>query len=180
MPPEKSQGSTHRLRKATARGILERSGLTCLALLLLYFAVPIRPRTGDWLIFLQIGLTLVALIALLFGLKNQLLRQLDQPDAPLGGLTVGILGGLLLFALIDYAIAVYAPSEFIGLSTRIDALYYATATLLTVGFGDVSAHGQFARGVLCVQMFFNVAVLATTASVLSRQLAERARARRTR
>ncbi|NUR48738.1 MAG: two pore domain potassium channel family protein [Hamadaea sp.] len=177
MSSEKEQRSPGRLRQATARGILERSGLTCLALLLFYFAVPIRPRTGDWLILVQVLLTLVALAALLFGLKNQLLRQLDQPDAPLGGLTVGILGGLLLFALIDYAVAVYAPGEFVDLNTRIDALYFATATLLTVGFGDVSAHGQFARGLLCVQMFFNVAVLATTASVLSRQLAERARAR---
>ncbi|NUO60549.1 MAG: two pore domain potassium channel family protein [Hamadaea sp.] len=177
MSSEKEQRSAGRLRQATARGILERSGLTCLALLLFYFAVPIRPRTGDWLILVQVLLTLVALAALLFGLKNQLLRQLDQPDAPLGGLTVGILGGLLLFALIDYAVAVYAPGEFVDLNTRIDALYFATATLLTVGFGDVSAHGQFARGLLCVQMFFNVAVLATTASVLSRQLAERARAR---
>ncbi|MEV0270022.1 potassium channel family protein [Hamadaea sp. NPDC050747] len=177
MSSEKAQRSSGRLRQATARGILERSGLTCLGLLLFYFAVPIRPRTGDWLILVQVVLTLVALAALLFGLKNQLLRQLDQPDAPLGGLTVGILGGLLLFALIDYAVAVYAPGEFVDLNTRIDALYFATATLLTVGFGDVSAHGQFARALLCVQMFFNVAVLATTASVLSRQLAERARAR---
>jgi len=179
MSSEKEQRSGP-LRRATARAVLQRSGLTCLALIVFYFAVPVRPKTGDWLIFAQVGLSVLALIGLVFGLKNQLLRQLDQPDAPLGGLAVGIVFGLLLFALIDYAVAVYAPTQFHGLATRIDALYYATATLLTVGFGDVSAQGQFARGLVIVQMFFNVAVLATTASILSRQLAERARRRRPR
>jgi voltage-gated potassium channel len=178
MSSEKAQTSGGRLRKVSARAVLERSGLTCLALLVFYFAVPVRPRTGDWLVLIQIGFTLVALVALLFGIRNQLLRQLGSLEAPLGGLIVGIAGGLLLFALIDYAVAVYAPGEFAGLTTRVDALYFAIATLLTVGFGDVSAQGQFARGLLCVQMLFNVAVLATTASLLSRQLAERARSRR--
>ena len=165
-------------RRPSAKAVLRRSGLTCLALLVLYFAVPIHSGSDQLTILLQVGLSIAALIALLFGLKNQLLRQLSSPNAPLGGLAVGVLGGLLLFALIDYAVAVYAPAEFHDLKTRIDALYFAMATLLTVGFGDVSAQGQFARGLLCVQMLFNVAVLATTGSLLARQIGARVQRRR--
>ena len=46
-----------------------------------------------------------------------------------------------------------------------------------IGFGDVHAQGQLARGILCVQMVFDVAVLATAASVLARQIGARVRSR---
>jgi hypothetical protein len=144
---------------------------------LLYFAFPVETRSGGTAIAVQLGVTATALVALLIALRTQLLRQLDSINAPLGGLVAGIFGGLLLFALLDYAVAVHAPSEFTGLATRVDALYFAIATLLTVGFGDVAAQGQTARGLLCVQMLFNIAVLATTGSVVTRRLAARARAR---
>jgi voltage-gated potassium channel len=164
----------------SAKAVFRRSGLTCLALLVLYFAVPIHSPSDKAALFLQIGLSIAAFIALLIGIKTQLLRQLGSPNAPLGGLVVGIVGGWLLFAMIDYAVAIYAPGSFDGLETKIDAVYFALATLLTVGFGDVSAHGQFARGLLCVQMVFNVGVLATTGSLVSGQIRERARARHSR
>jgi hypothetical protein len=164
-------------RPASAKAVLRRSGLTSLALIVLYFVVPVGSEPDKIALARGIGLSVVALAVLLFGIRNQFLRQLDSPDAPLGGLVVGIVGGLLLFALIDYVVATYAPTEFTGLVTRLDALYFAMATLLTVGFGDITPHGQFARGLLCVQMLFNVAVLATTGSLLARQIGERARAR---
>ncbi|NUT38262.1 MAG: two pore domain potassium channel family protein [Hamadaea sp.] len=149
-------------------------------MLVIYFAVPVRPRSGAWEVVFGGTLSLLAVIALVLAIKKQVLHQFDQPDAPLGGLAVGIVAGLLLFALIDYSVAVYSPGEFDDLNTRVDALYFALATLLTVGFGDVSAQGQFARGLLCVQMVFNVAVLATTASMLGRQVGRRAAAQRER
>lgn len=164
----------------TAGAVLRRSGLATLAMLVFYFTVPVRPRSDSVELLVGGGLSVLALVALLLAIKKQVLHQLDQPDAPLGGLAVGIVAGLLLFALIDYSVAQYAPSEFVDLNTRVDGLYFALATLLTVGFGDVSAHGQFARGLLCVQMVFNVAVLATTGSMLARQAGARARAQRRR
>jgi hypothetical protein len=46
-----------------------------------------------------------------------------------------------------------------------------------VGFGDVHAAGQLARALLCIQLVFNVAVIATGASVLLRVVGVRARDR---
>jgi len=75
---------------------------------------------------------------------------------------------VVLLTLADYLTAVSGPGQFVGLETKTDALYFALATLTTVGYGDVHAAGQVARGVVAVQLVFNVAVIATGASVLSR------------
>jgi voltage-gated potassium channel len=154
-----------------------RSVLACVALVVVYFAVPIDDRGSALATALRVAITIVALIAVVLAIRRQALRQLAQPGAPLGGLVVSMVAGLLLFALLDYGVAYYAPDEFSGLHTRIDALYFALSTVLTVGFGDISAKGQLARVILCFQMLFNVVVLATAASLLARQIGARARAR---
>lgn len=161
------------------KSVFRRTGLTCIALLVLYFALPIKATAEDAASFgVRIAISAVALIGLVYGIQRQLLRQLSKPDAPLGGLVVGVVAGALFFALLDYGIAVHSPGQFSGLNSRIDALYFALATLFTVGFGDITAAGQFARVVLCVQMLFNVIVLATVASYVVREAGSRARARR--
>lgn len=164
-------------RGVLGRSVMWRWVVACVALLAAYFAVPVQVREGGLEVTVRVVVTLVALAALVLAIRRAMLRQLRQPAAPLGGLVAGIVTGVLLFALADYAVAFYAPAEFAGLDTRLDALYFTLSTLLTVGFGDITAHGQFARGLLCVQMLFNVAVLATAGSVLARQVAVRARSR---
>jgi voltage-gated potassium channel len=158
--------------------VVRRCGLACVALILLYFAIPIQVRDGGTAVAMRIAFTVLALAVLVLAIWRQVLRQLHQPGAPLGGLIVSIVAGVLLFSLTDYTLAYYAPDQFEGLDTRLDALYFAMSTLLTVGFGDIHARGQVARGLLCVQMLFNVAVLATTASLLTHEIGERARAAR--
>jgi voltage-gated potassium channel Kch len=161
------------------KSLWRRSGLTCLALVVFYFAVPVKPTAEHKTeIAVRVLITVLAMAALVYGIQRQLRRQLARPDAPLGGLVVGVVAGTLASALIDYGIAVHSPGEFIGLSSRIDALYFALATLFTVGFGDITAAGQFARAVLCVQMLFNVIVIATVASYIVREAGSRVRARR--
>jgi voltage-gated potassium channel len=161
------------------RSVFRRTGLTCIALTVLYFAVPISAVSEDTAsIAARVAVSAVALLGLVYGIQRQVLRQMSHPDAPLGGLVVGVVAGALFFALLDYGIAVHAPGQFNGLDSRIDALYFALATLFTVGFGDITAAGQFARVVLCIQMLFNVIVIASVASYLVREAGSRARARR--
>jgi hypothetical protein len=161
------------------KSVFRRTGLTCIALIVLYFAVPIKAvAEGEASLGGRIAVSAIALAGLVYGIQRQLLRQLSQPDAPLGGLVVGVVVATLFFALVDYGLAVHAPGQFSGLSSRIDALYFALATLFTVGFGDITAAGQAARVVLCIQMLFNVIVVASVASFIVREAGARARARR--
>lgn len=155
-----------------------RWALACAALVGAYFAIPIQFRDGAPAVAVRLGLTIVALAALVLVIRREMLRQLRQPTAPLGRLVASILAGVLLFALTDHVVAYYAPGEFVGLRTRLDALYFALSTLLTVGFGDIAAQGQVARGLVCAQMLFNVVVLGTAASLVAHEIIARARAGR--
>jgi voltage-gated potassium channel len=167
-------------RPAKPGKVVRRAAFTCVALVLLYFVVPVDLSDTTTTFIIRTVVSLAVFAGLLVAINRHLLRQLDQPDAPLGGLFAGIVGGVLFFALLDYVIAIHQPGQFSGLQTRIDALYFALATLATIGYGDVHAQGQLGRGVVILQMVFDVAVLATAASVLGRQIGARLRSRRQR
>ncbi|GGM06227.1 potassium channel family protein [Micromonospora yangpuensis] len=106
-------------------------------------------------------------------------QQADEEQlSSLIHLAVALVAGLLAFALADYVIALSAPGQFVNLRTRIDALYFALATLTTIGYGDVHANGQFARVAVCLQMVFSIGVIATGISLVVKQLIRPPRRRR--
>lgn len=147
---------------------------TCALLVTVFFLVPVSSTDSHaaWravAAMLTMGLAVWLIV-------RQLRRLVSDPAAPLAGLVLAIVGGVLIFALLDYTTAVKVPGQFVSLTTRIDALYFALTTLATVGYGDVHAQGQLARGIVCVQLLFNIVVVGAAASVLVSQLRARARA----
>ncbi|MEU8000992.1 ion channel [Catellatospora sp. NPDC049111] len=155
-----------------------RALINSVLLLVLYFVVPTDMGDSAAKLAIRVLLTFAGLILAVLLILHQVRRQLDVAEAPLTGLLTALVGGVLFFALADYLVAVHAPGQFVDLATRLDALYFAVSTLATVGFGDVHAQGQVARGLVTVQMLFNTVVIATGLSVLSKQIAARARERR--
>ncbi|MFB9662569.1 potassium channel family protein [Glycomyces mayteni] len=152
-----------------------RYAIVCAALGVAYAVVPMRADADTLVLVLRWTATAAMLATIALVARWEVVRQLRDPAAPLGGLLVAVLGGVLVFALADYGVAVHRPGQFAGIATRIDALYFALSTLLTVGFGDVHAQGQIARGLVTVQMAFNVTVIAASASLMTRKLTLRAR-----
>jgi voltage-gated potassium channel len=141
-------------------------------LLLVFFTLPLAVEEN--VVFRALG-TVAGLALATVVIVQQVRHQWRSEGSPLWGLGLAVVGGLLAFALADYVIAVNQPGEFVGLSTRLDALYFALTTLATVGYGDIHAQGQLARGVVSVQLAFNILVLATAGSVLATQLRSRRR-----
>lgn len=58
-------------------------------------------------------------------------------------------------------------SEFEGLSTKIDALYFTMSVVSTVGFGDVRPVGQGARLVTTLHIIFTIVVAGGSLRLLS-------------
>src|SRR5690349_24779956 len=110
-------------------------------------------------------------------------HQLVDDDRRLDGLVIALMIAVLGFALGFYVLAQRNPDQIVDLHTRIDALYFTMATLLTIGYGDVHAAGQAARTLVLIQMVFNVVIVATAASTITTrirsQAEQRAEARRT-
>jgi voltage-gated potassium channel Kch len=160
----------------------QRAAAACALLLLAYFLVPVeRDPNGLRLALRSAGtLLLVVIVALL--VTGQVRRQLraapptgDTEVRQLIRLAVLLLAGVLVFALADFVVADSRPGQFANLNTRIDALYFALATLTTIGYGDVHAQGQIARLVVCAQMLFSIGVVTTGASIVVKQLTRRPR-----
>ncbi|MBO4205760.1 potassium channel family protein [Micromonospora echinofusca] len=142
----------------------------------LYFLVPVEPGvSGGHLVWRSALSTLVVLVVswLIIGRVRREITGVARGEATLVRLAVALVAGIFAFALADYVIAVSYPHQFTGVTTKVDALYFALATVTTIGYGDVHAEGQFARMAVCLQMLFSVGVLATGVSLLFSQLLDR-------
>ena len=107
------------------------------------------------------------LAALALGIVVQLRRSVSDSHRRVNGLVGAIVAVLLVFALAFFTMSVHRPEEIDGVDTRVDALYFSASTMMTIGYGDVHAVGQTARGLVLVQMVFDAIFVAAAAGLLS-------------
>lgn len=126
-----------------------------------YFTVPFgvigpRHRVLAWLI---IG-GLLAFLAV--GMVVTTNRVLTDSSGRIRHPGVGILllswAAVLVFSAGYWAMA-RRQGQFVGLRTRLDALYFTGVTMGTVGYGDVHPSGQLARAIVLVQLVYTFAFL---------------------
>lgn len=112
------------------------------------------------------AITFAAVIGSLgFAFVDMLVRDIRRTyHDPIGErvsvLGVMVLETILLFAT-TYLLISQHPDQFVGMRTPLDAVYFTMTTLMTIGFGDVAAEGQWARGTVLIQMLFSVLVLSS-------------------
>ena len=151
-------------------------GLILVAVVVVYFVVPLSPDLQrNTLIRILIALLVLALMAA--GVVRQLRQHLDDTDRRMDGLIVSITVVMAVFSLSFLTLEQRDPSQFDGMQTRLDALYFTVATAATVGDGDVHAVGQAARAMVLVQMVFNVVFIGTAVALLSSRIRAVAHAR---
>ncbi|MFI6604852.1 potassium channel family protein [Nonomuraea sp. NPDC050536] len=145
-----------------------------------YYLLPLDPQQGPWAVGLRLLGFLVGIGFVAWGVRTAAVREAASEESGVVRLDTLILVsviGVTMFALADYLVARWGSTEFVGLRTRTDALYFAVSTAATVGFGDVHAEGQIGRGLVLVQMVFNVVVLAASFSLLRHVAGARRRQR---
>ena len=67
---------------------------------------------------------------------------------------------VIVFAFTYLTLSRADPASFSEHLDRVDALYYTTSTLTTVGFGDITADSTGARALVTIQMLFDLALIA--------------------
>lgn len=142
-----------------------------IGILLVYFVLPVDPDRAP--IGVLVGL-LVGLAALV-GVGAVIISEVRSAESRLSGrhLVLILEIALVAFSFTYYLIATNGVDQFTGLNTRLDALYFATTVVSTVGFGDISATGQLARGVVTVNMIFNLVFLGAVVSLARERMSER-------
>lgn len=146
-------------------------------IVVLYFVVPLGAEKSDPILWLRLAIVIVGFSLVGISVARRVTRDLrrDTLGRDVEGLLVSVVVAVVFSAAADYIVATTHPGEFEGLSTRIDAIYFALTTLATVGYGDIHPVGQVARALVSLQLVLNVAVLATAAGLISRDLLSRAR-----
>jgi hypothetical protein len=155
--------------------------LVVLGGLLVYYAVPVGERpSGHGVALSALGLVVgTALLGWLIVRQVQrLARASDTGEVRLDSLILLIVLVVPMFALGYHALEHADHGQFDSLSTKTDALYFTVSTLATVGFGDVHATGQLARGLVTLQIAFDLVFVAGLVSMVAGRLRERTAAHR--
>lgn len=138
-------------------------------ILLAYFLVPVTSDADTDVVARGVGAVLV-LTLLAVAVVRQLVLHLDQSKRRIDGLIVTVMTVAIVFSYVFYALAVHVPDQFAELDTRLDSLYFVGASMATIGYGDVHATGQLARGLVLVLMVFNVVFVGTAVALMSSQI----------
>jgi voltage-gated potassium channel len=150
----------------------------CGCLVGLYFLVPATPGIPTQDVVLRAAVALLVLVLLAGLVTRQLRLQIDEGvERRVDGLVFSVVLVVVAFSMSFYLLNQRNPTQVVGLHTRLDALYFTMTTMTTVGFGDVYASGQAARGLVVVEMLFNVVFVASAAALLSGRVREAAQQR---
>lgn len=141
-----------------------------LAAFLLIVLVVLRVAGAD-LPVIEIGVFVIALASLAFSLADMLVRDVRRTYTESIGVRALIVAVMMVEAILLFATAYLLvsarPDEIVGMSTPLDSIYFTMTTLMTIGFGDIAAQGQLARGLVLTQMLFSVLLLTASIRLLT-------------
>jgi hypothetical protein len=140
------------------------------AVLAIYFVVPVDAERAPLGVLAGVVISIVALVMVVAAVAREVrgARRLSGWH-----LLLALEVALVVFSFVYYFVATRHPGEFAGLSTRLDALYFSTATAATVGYGDVHPVGQEARGLVTLHMIFNIVFIAAVVNLAKARMSER-------
>jgi len=162
------------MRRWSERSPIGRLLLGVLGMLIVFYAVPVNTQPSTSRAVLAVTMTLLGVAALAWAIVEQLKRQLRDRSEDLRTLVMLLVLVAIVFALGFYVLEEHLPDQLNGISTRTDALYFTMSTLTTVGYGDVHATGQVARGLVILQLAFNGVFVAALVSTVGKSIRNRA------
>jgi voltage-gated potassium channel len=156
------------------RSPVGRQLLALAGMVVVFYSAPVNTQVSTARTALAVLLTLLGIAALAWAITAQLKRQLHSRSEDVRSLVMLLVLVAMVFALSFYALEEHSPAQLQGLATRTDALYFTVSTLATVGFGDVHAVGQLARGLVILQLIFNVTFVGALVSTVAQTVRSRA------
>ena len=137
-----------------------------MGVLVAYYAFPVDFDRAPGLVVVNFVLTLAGLVLIGWTMVSEL-GHLRRGEASRSSPALAMLIVLLVmaFSLAFFLLELVSPGQIAELHTRTDALYFTLSTMATVGYGDVHAEGQAARGLVSAVIAFDVVVVASLVRV---------------
>jgi hypothetical protein len=157
---------------------VRRAILTLTAVLIVYYAIPVGEAPSTWGVIISV-VGLLGGMGVLVYLTIRQVRRLAGARPDDEGIRIESLIFLIyivvpMFAFGYFVLETADPSQFAGLETKTDALYFTVVTLATVGFGDVHASAQLARALVTLQIAFDLVFVGAMVSLLTGLVRSRA------
>jgi voltage-gated potassium channel len=154
------------------RRLTEIIGVGALAMTA-YFLVPMDGAAADVVIVLLVVGSVVLLVPLAVRRSQEVLVA-DQPLLVAAQALFTLVTLLVVsFSSVYFVLGTQSDPQIDGIATKIDALYFTVTILSTVGFGDITATGQFGRVVVTVNMVVNLVLVTVALRLLSWALQQR-------
>jgi voltage-gated potassium channel len=150
-------------RRLVVRSML-RSTAAAALLVLAYYLLPLDATDGAALVWLVVGLVVVAVVLTwqVHAIATARYPRLRATEA----LAVGVPLLLVVFASTYVLLEASNPASFNESLDRTDALYFTVTVLVTVGFGDIVPVTTQARVATMVQMLLDLAAVGLAAKVI--------------
>jgi hypothetical protein len=132
--------------------------LTVIALIVIYYTLPLDSVDGSELALVLVGGMVVVVVISVWQVRS-IQRSRYPALQAVQGLAAAVPLFLLLFAAAYFVLAVVTPGAFTQPINRTDALYFTVTVFATVGFGDIAPVTQPARVAVLVQMLADLLVL---------------------
>jgi voltage-gated potassium channel len=152
-----------------------RSVLGLVAVLVLYFVVPIEGTEAPFRLAVDLAVSAMAMVVVgLVTVREFRRMQLGEALKFTGAQLLIVLEiVLVVFSLAYFTLALHGNHEMAGLHTKIDALYFTATTIATVGYGDIHSVGQLARVINTIQLVFDILFLAVFVRLISTAASQR-------
>jgi voltage-gated potassium channel len=151
-------------RRLIALG-LSRALAVASGLVALYYVIPLERLAGIPLVVsLSVGL-LVLILVTVYQVRA-IMRARHPATRGIEAVAATVPLFVLLFATAYFLLSQDDPANFNTPDlSRTDALYFTVTIFATVGFGDITATSQLARGLVTVQMILDLIVLGAVVRV---------------
>jgi voltage-gated potassium channel len=156
-PPDGAGGGDRTDRRVRGRLAVLRPALSAVAVLVVYYALPLDGASVGTLFALALGLA--ALAGMLFWQIRAITRSKRPRLRAIEALATAVPFFLVLFASVYVGLSLSDPAAFTETLDRTDALYFTVTTFATVGFGDIAPVATEARIIAMVQMLTGMALL---------------------
>lgn len=147
--------------------------LTVVVPVVVYFLLPLDKEFGELIATVLVVVAAASLIPISIRQAQMVLYSHDPLFDAMRSIVSALVFLVIAFSSAYFVLAANYDDQITGLHTKLDGIYFTVTILATVGFGDISATGQTARGIVSAQMVVNFAVLAVSLRVITWALKER-------